>query len=149
MGSSRDDFSGSETNGVEPADVGSGRSDAERRRHPRVDRHDGFTYEIVDNTESDSASSRTELLHGWVYDLSRSGICFVCMTDLTDRQIVVRLGLPKNGLTLIEANVVHCREVIDGLWECGASFGKLIEENDVQEASCTASEFLLPTDSLD
>lgn len=102
---------------------------AEDRRHPRISCGRKLALLLP--------SSCTRLT-AWSYDASCEGIGFFCLQPIPDRTVFLQ---PEGTVgEAVEIELVRCRQVIDGLWECGAIVHRFVSETDVLFACASTIE---------
>lgn len=103
----------------DPASPSTYQSSAQDRRYPRIACGRRLTLLLP--------SSCTRI-QAWSYDASVEGIGFFSLHHIPDRTVFLQTDTTDGEA--VEIEVVRCREVIDGLWECGALVHRFVSETD-------------------
>lgn len=61
-------------------------------------------------------------VEGWSYEVSKSGMGFVCETELSLDSIVIGFDFDSDTPVWMRASVRHCKQVIDEIFACGVQF---------------------------
>ena len=61
-------------------------------------------------------------VEAWTYEVSRSGLGFVCETKLAPASVMVCFDIDGESHIWMHASVKHCKEVMDGVNACGVQF---------------------------
>lgn len=61
-------------------------------------------------------------IEAWTYEVSRSGLGFVCETKLALTNVMVCFDIDGENHVWMHASVRHCKEVMDDVYACGVQF---------------------------
>lgn len=97
---------------------------ADRRKYERLPHGMRLTIVRPAIDVTDQPDRERRLLEGWSQDVSPGGICFLCLSEITEELVWIRTE--ESADCFGEVRIVRAREVIDGLWEYGCRLERLV-----------------------
>lgn len=61
-------------------------------------------------------------IEAWSYEISKSGMGFVCESELTLDSIVIGFDLDGETPIWMQGSVKHCKQLVDEIFACGVQF---------------------------